>query len=136
MTPTPSDIVLAWLDAVNAHDADAALERTAPDVPIVGPRGTGLGREVIRAWLGHAGATFGTRAVYAGGDAVVVAQRGVWRDPAGGAALGEAEVATRFRVADGQVAELQRYDELATALRDAGLSADDVRPHAAGAPAA
>ena len=136
MTLTPSDIVLAWLAAVNAGDADAALERTAPDVVIVGPRGNGRGRDVLRAWLGHAGATFATRAVYASGHAVVVAQRGVWRDPAGGEALGEAEVATRFRVADGRVAELQRYDELGTALRDAGLSADDVSPHASDAPAA
>jgi hypothetical protein len=133
---TPTDAVLAWLDAVNAGDTDAALERTAPDVAIVGPRGTGRGREVLRIWLGHAGATFATRAVYAGGDATVVAQRGVWRDVASGVVRGEVDVATRFRVAGGQVAEIQRYDDLAAALRDAGLTPADVRPHPPGEPSA
>jgi ketosteroid isomerase-like protein len=120
--------VHAWLAAVNAGDADAALARTAPDVAIVGPRGTARGRAVLRAWLSHAGATFATRAVYARGDAVVVAQRGTWRDPATGATRGAADVATRFRVTNGQVAELQRYDELAAALREAGLTPADGIP--------
>jgi hypothetical protein len=136
VTSTPSETVLAWLDAVNAGDTEAALARTAPDVAIVGPRGTGRGREVLRAWLGHAGATFETRAIYAGGDTAVVAQRGVWRDVAGGGVRGEAEVATRFRVAGGQVAEIQRYDELAAALRDAGLTPADVSSLPPGDPAA
>jgi limonene-1,2-epoxide hydrolase len=133
---TPIETVLAWLDAVNAGDTEAALARTAPDIAIVGPRGTGRGREVLRAWLGHAGATFATRAVYAGGDAAVVAQRGVWRDAASGAVRGEADVATRFRVAGGQVAEIQRYDDLEVALRDAGLTRGDARPYPLGEPAA
>ena len=126
MSATPTHVVLAWLDAVNAGDTDAALARTAPDVAIVGPRGTGRGRDVLRAWLGHAGATFATRAIYAGNDMVVIAQRGVWRDGTSGAIIGEAEVATRFRVTGDQVAELQRYDDLAAALRDAGLTVADV----------
>lgn len=127
MSSIPADVVLAWLDAVNAGDVGAALARTSADVAIIGPRGTGRGREVLRAWLGHAGATFATTAVYARGDAVVVAQRGVWRDPAGGV-RGEADVATRFEVADGQVAEIERYDELEAALRAAGLTPADARP--------
>lgn len=128
MPPSPTDVVLAWLAAVNAADVEAALAHTTPDVVIVGPRGTSRGREVLRAWLGHAGATFATRAAYARGDAVVVAQHGTWRDPATGAVRGEAAVATRFRIADGQVAELQRYDDLALALQDAQLTAGDEVP--------
>lgn len=131
MTQTAADVVLAWLAAVNAAEVETALAHTAPDVSIIGPRGTSRGREVLRAWLGHAGATFATRAIYARGDAVVVAQHGTWHDPATGAVRGEAEVATRFRVADGQVAELQRYDDLATALAEAQLTpADQVPPTA------
>jgi len=117
-----------WLAAVNAGDADAALARTSPGVTIVGPRGTARGHDVLRAWMGHAGATFATRGTFARGDAVVVAQHGVWRDPQTGAVTGEAHVATRFRVEDGQVAELQRYDELAEALRAAGLTDADEIP--------
>ena len=87
MASTPTDAVLAWLDAVNVGDHDA------------------------------------TRAVYADRDAVVVAQRGVWRDAEGGGVRGQADIATRFRVTGGHVAEIQRYDDLAAALRDVGLTA-------------
>jgi ketosteroid isomerase-like protein len=125
MTSSAAETVHAWLAAVNAGDADAALAVTSPDVSIVGPRGTATGHEVLRAWLGHAGATFSTRAVYARGDRVVVAQHGVWRDAATGGVTGEREVATRFRVEGGRVAELERYDDLAAALRAAGLSEED-----------
>lgn len=123
MTQTVRD----WLAAVNASDPDAALAGTSPDVTIIGPRGTGRGHEVLRAWLTHAGATFETRSVYANGGSVVVAQHGVWRDAATGDMVGEAEVATRFRVVDGRVAEIQRYDDLAPALRDADLSLTDLQ---------
>lgn len=122
MTFTSTDIVVAWLAGVNRGDPDAALALTASDVSIIGPRGTSRGHEVLRAWLAHAGATFDTRAVYAAGDAVVVAQHGVWRDATTGEIVGEADVATRFRVTGGQVSEIQRYEDTAAALRDAGLS--------------
>ncbi|HEX8361229.1 MAG TPA: nuclear transport factor 2 family protein [Longimicrobium sp.] len=117
---TPAAIVHAWLAAVNAADADAVLALSAPDIAMIGPRGTATGHEVLRGWLQHAGATFETLATCARGDSVVVAQRGVW--PGGGDAV---EVATRFRVAGGRVAELQRYDGLADALRAAGLTRAD-----------
>lgn len=127
MTSSAVRTVRAWLAAVNAGDAEAALAATSPDVRIVGPRGTARGHEVLRAWLGHAGATFATRAVYARDGRVVVAQHGVWRDAATGAVVGEMEVTSRFLVEDGRVAELERYDELAAALRAAGLSEEDDR---------
>lgn len=111
--------VLEWLSAVNAGDIDRALRYSAPEVTIVGPRGAGHGRELLRQWLTHAGATFTRRAVYAREDAIVVDQHGVWPE-------GEADTATRFRVADNEVAELQRYDRLDDALSAAGLSARDL----------
>lgn len=125
----PVRVVHDWLAAVNAGDTEAVLRLTAPDVVIVGPRGTARGHEVLRAWMGHAGATFQTRQAYAAGDSVVVAQHGVWRDGETGAVRGEADVATRFRVADGRVVEMQRYDDgLPDALQAAGLSEADRQP--------
>jgi ketosteroid isomerase-like protein len=121
------EIVTAWLAAVNAGDADAALALTSADVTIVGPRGTSRGHDVLRAWLGNAGATFATRAAYARATAVVVTQHGVWRDEAG-AVRGEADVATRFRVEEGRVAELARYEDVAEALRTAGMAETDRVP--------
>ena len=125
MPSDPTRTVHEWLAAVNAGDVEGALALTAPDVTIVGPRGAARGHEVLRAWMGHAGATFHTRETYASGGAVVVAQHGVWRDVETGAVRGEADVATRFLVADGRVAEMERYDDLAAALRAAGLTEAD-----------
>jgi len=102
MVPS-TETVLTWLAAVNAGDTEEVLSHTAPEVMIVGPRGTAHGREVLRSWLGHSGATFTTRAVYGHGNAVVVTQRGVWRDTATGKVSGEAEVVTRFLVSGSQV---------------------------------
>ena len=124
----PADVVRAWLDAVNAGEIEAALALTTSDVAIVGPRGTGRGHAVLRAWLRHAGATFATRAVYARGDAVVVAQHGVWRDLATGVVVGEADVATRFVVRRARVAELERYPDLDAALRATALGEADALP--------
>ena len=126
MISSSLETVLAWVDAVNANEVETAIAKAAPDVAIVGPRGTSHGREVLRTWLEHAGAKFFTRAAYAGGDSAVLAQHGVWRDASSGAVRGEADVATRFRLAAGLVTEIQRYDDLATALRDAGLTPSDV----------
>jgi limonene-1,2-epoxide hydrolase len=123
--PGAVETVRAWLAAANAGDADAALARTDPDVAITGPRGTSRGHDVLRAWLEHAGATFDTRAVYARGDCVVVAQHGVWRDAETGAVRGEADVATRYRVRNHLVAEVERYDALPRALHAAGLAEAD-----------
>jgi ketosteroid isomerase-like protein len=124
----PIRTVHDWLAAVNAGDVEGALALTAPDVVIVGPRGEARGHEVLRAWMGHAGATFQTRETFAARDAVVVAQRGVWRDVQTGELRGEADVATRFRVADARVAEMERYDDVAAALRAAGLTESDRQP--------
>lgn len=125
MTSSAVDTVRAWLDAANAGDADAAVAVTWPDVVIAGPRGATGGHAVLRDWIAYAGATFATRAVYASGDTVVVAQRGLWRDAATGEVKGEMDVATRFRVAGGRVAEVERYGDLAAALAAGGLSMDD-----------
>lgn len=128
MSFDPLHIVHDWLAAVNAGDVEGALTLTAPDVVIVGPRGAARGHAVLRAWMGHAGATFQTRETYAAGDAVVAAQHGVWRDVETGESRGEADVATRFRVAGGQVTERERYDDVGAALQAAGLTEADRPP--------
>jgi len=128
MSSDPVRIVHEWLAAVNAGDVEGALALTAPDVTIIGPRGAARGHKVLRAWMGHAGATFQTRETFAAGDVVVVAQHGVWRDAATGDIRGETGVATRFRVAGGRVAEMERYNDFSAALQAAGLTEADRRP--------
>lgn len=124
---TPLETATAWQEAVNAQDEALLLLLSHPDVDLVGPRGTAQGHEVLAAWLGRAGLYLETTRTFAGGDAVVFAQRGVWRSLETNEAPGEAEVASSFVVRDGQVAEIARYDTLAEALARAGLSeADEV----------
>ena len=119
------ETVLAWHDALNREDVDALLALLHPDVELVGPRGSAHGHEVLREWAARAGLALHPREVYARERAVVVAERGEWRRD--GNVVGEADVASVFRVTDGQVAYLARFDTLDEALEHAGLTARDRR---------
>ena len=55
----------------------------------------------------------------------MVAQRGRWRSPESGDPLGEAEVASHFRVQRGRIIHYARYDALDEALRAAGREPGD-----------
>jgi O-acetyl-ADP-ribose deacetylase len=118
--PSPIDVVQAWLAASNAADADRLVELSAPDIEIIGPRGTARGHDVLRQWLARAGARFEAERVFSAGDRVVVEQHGVWQAP-DGQPRGEAKVASRFVVRAGLVQLVQRYDSLHEALAHAGL---------------
>jgi O-acetyl-ADP-ribose deacetylase len=119
-TAIAREVVTEWLDASNATDVDRITALSAPDIEIVGPRGTARGREMLIDWLGRAGARFETLGVSSEDEQVVVEQHGVWRSSDG---AGEARVACRFVVRRAQVQLVQRYDSLAQALSDAGIHA-------------
>ncbi len=122
-------VVEAWLDAVDRADAGAAMALCAPDLEVVGPRGSVRGREVLAPWMARAGFSARPLRWFCGaGGAVVVEQDATWSDPATGDVRGRAVVASRFSVADGVVTGYQRHDDgLPAALAAAGLgSADEV----------
>jgi hypothetical protein len=48
-------VVEEWLSAVNRGDSQRLQELSTDDVVIVGPRGSARGRQVLAAWLAHAG---------------------------------------------------------------------------------
>ena len=120
---TPVAVVAAWQDAVNHHDLVALLQISDPEIELVGPRGTASGHAVLAEWLDRAGLRIEPMRVFERGAAVVVEQHGTWR--ADGNVIGEATIASRFRVDNQQVTVFQRYDDLGTALEDAGLTEDD-----------
>ncbi|HTV23583.1 MAG TPA: nuclear transport factor 2 family protein [Polyangiaceae bacterium] len=120
----PLDVVHAWLAASNAADAERLIALTAPDVEIIGPRGTERGRDVLRAWLERAAAQFQTERVFSSHERVVVEQLGIWRAP-DGQVRGQARVASRFVVQGGRVKLVQRYDSLDEALAHAAISASE-----------
>jgi hypothetical protein len=122
---TPVAVVEAWQEALNARDAERVLELSSPDIAVVGPRGVGRGQDLLRAWLAHAWVTLEPLRTFARGKDVVVVQRGSWRDPETGEAIGEAEVASHFRARAGKVVHYARYDTLDEALTTAGLEPGD-----------
>jgi hypothetical protein len=83
------------------------------------------GHAALRAWLARAAIELATQATFSRGGAVVVEQRARWRPPDGATPASERTVASAFEVRDGRVARVARYDTLAEALADGGLSADD-----------
>lgn len=122
------DVVRAWLAAVNNRDYDLTIEKSDPNIEIIGPRGAGYGRPLLRDWLNHARVRLESRRAFARGNTVVVAQRGEWRAVETGEVIGEADVASLFRVEGGRVAHYARYDSLAEALERAGLDYTDETP--------
>lgn len=127
-------VALAWQEAVNDRQVERLVELSDPDIELVGPRGAGRGRQLLRDWLGRAQARFVARRSFARDNIVVIAQRGVWRDPATGAPAGDADLASAFRVAGGRVARFARYDDLDAALAATGLTAADEVPAAPARP--
>ncbi len=124
---TAVEIAEAWQAAANAQDADRLLALSDANIEIVGPRGAAHGHQVLRDWLSRAGLSLTTSRTFTRGDAVVMAQHGVWRSAEMGEVQGEADIASSFRVVSGHVTHYARYDDLETALARAGLvQADDI----------
>lgn len=125
---SPLALVLEWQDAANQQDSDRLAELSTPDIEVVGPRGSGHGRQLLREWLARAGLQLTAVRAFARDDVVVLAQRGVWRSVETGAVTGERDLASRFRVDGQQVAQFARYDSLDLALAEAGLQEADELP--------
>jgi hypothetical protein len=116
----------AWQAAANAQDAQRLLELSAPDIEVIGPRGSGFGHQLLRDWLARAGLSLTMRRAFARGHVVALEQSGVWRDLTSGEVTGERTLASTFRLNDRQqVAAFGRYDSLAEAFAASGLSEDD-----------
>ncbi len=120
-------IAQVWQDAASNQDVDRLLDLSDPQIEIVGPRGSGYGHQLLRDWVGRAGLSLTTLRVFACGNAVVIAQHGVWRSGETGEIAGEADVASHFRVDDGRVVRVARFDSLDAALAEAELSEADLK---------
>lgn len=117
------DIVLKWQTLANEKNIPALMEASQPDITLIGPRGCTSGRQVLGEWIERAGLVLENQRGFARGEVVVLMQHGTWRSD--GDIIGEADVATVFRVEDGRVAWVARFDALDEALAEAGLSDAD-----------
>jgi hypothetical protein len=125
-TPASLRIVEAWQEAVNTRDSARLLDLSDPEIEVVGPRGSGFGRQVLQEWLDRAGLTLTTLRAFARGDQVVLEQKGLWRAVDTGDVTGDKRLASAFRVNDQhQIARFVRYDELGQAFEATGLDPMD-----------
>jgi hypothetical protein len=115
----------SWHEALNAGDADRVARMSTEHVEIHGPRGVARGRDVMRAWAAGAGVRLvPTRWFCGADDEVVIAQRATWAQDDGGFTE-PVTVATAFRVRDGLIGSVARFDDLGDALASLGLGAAD-----------
>jgi hypothetical protein len=113
-----------WHAALNAGDVDRLVDLSKLDVEVGGPRGSGRGADLLRDWVARAGITLEPRRRYGRDGTFVVEQTAQWRSTDGQLTPPQT-VASVFRIRDGLVAAVLRYDDVATALRAAGLDAAD-----------
>jgi ketosteroid isomerase-like protein len=115
----------AWHEALNQGDVARLLSLSVPDVEVGGPRGSGSGAELLREWVARAAIQLEPQRTYGRNGTIVVVQLARWQASDGG--LGEPQpVATVFRVRDGRVASVIRFDDVLSALEAAGLDETDL----------
>jgi hypothetical protein len=125
---SPIALVQGWQDAVNRQDSTRLVELSAPDIEVVGPRGSGHGYQLLQEWLERAGLHLTTLRAFARDNVVVVAQHGVWQSSETGEITGERDLASRFLIHGQHVVQFARYDNLDVALEEAGLQLSDEIP--------
>ncbi|MEO9221783.1 MAG: nuclear transport factor 2 family protein [Mycobacteriaceae bacterium] len=107
--------VLAWHDALNAHDIDTLLSLSSDDVELATADGASQGVAALREWAEKFDTTLLPGRMFVHHGVVVVQQQ-----------LGDTWIATSFRVVQGQaVASMFRHSDLEEALRTTGLTTDD-----------
>lgn len=108
-------VVWAWHAALNAGDVERLLSLSTDNVEVGGPRGVGRGADQLRDWVGRANIQLEPRESQVVNGAVVVEEVAQWRTPDG--KLTEPQtVASAFRVVDGKVDSVIRYDGVPSAL--------------------
>lgn len=110
-----TDVVKAWHTAVNDRDIDAALACCHADVIVGGPRGDGVGHNVMRAWLQRSGIGLEPQAELTEQDGrVVVHELAQWRTtenaPAAAPTQAPAETWVAFEVTEGVISAVRRYE--------------------------
>ena len=123
----PVAIVNAWVEAVNANDADRLVALSDGAIEVAGPRGSGTGHRLLLDWMERADLTLETRRIFTRGGTVVLDQWGIWRDPRTGELTGERPLASLFYTDERVVVRFERFDGLEAALEAAALDYADER---------
>ena len=122
---SPVDVARGWHDALNQGNVEQLMERVAPDVEIVGPRGSVRGADRVEEWVSRAGMRLVPTQWFVRGDQVVVEEEAAWTQPDG--TLSEpALIAIAFQVTDGRITAISRYGSVGAALNATGLQPSDL----------
>ena len=114
--------VQAWHAAVNAGDVEGALALCAPNVAVSGPRGTGHGHDLMRAWLARSGIRLEPQHPLREVDRrVFVHEHAQWTNTQGAPAQAPTDHPVDtwvvFTAADGLVTSVSRFETEDDALR-------------------
>ena len=122
--PSAQQTVQAWHDAVNAQDIETAVALCSPDVVVRGPKGTGHGHELMRAWLTRSGIRLDPQHPLREVDGrLLVHEQAQWTTteaaPAPAPTDQPVDTWVLFTAADGLVTSVSRYETEEDALRAA-----------------
>ena len=116
-------LINAWHEAVNSRDLAAARALVTDPVDVSGPRGAHtITAEAFTDWIVSSGIRLRPLSAHpVDEDTMVVAQEATWLDntDAEAAATPPASVATLFKVRDGAIGTVRRFDSVDAALRAA-----------------
>jgi len=130
MTVSEIATVLAWHDALNAHDVDTLVELSTGDIEIGDAHGAVQGHGALREWATSKGFLIEPGRMYVH-DGVVVVEQHI--GDAGSPRVGDERLreertvrASAFRVVHDKVVSVFSHDDLETALAATELSEDDI----------
>ena len=107
------EVLARWHEAVNAGDVEGAVACCDPDVAVAGPRGVGLGHDLMRGWLMRSGIRLEPQEDLVETDGrFVVREVARWTtaNAPDGAPLAPTETWCVFTVADGLLASVARFE--------------------------
>ena len=114
-------IVQAWHDAVNGGEVDRLAELLDDDVEFGGPRGSGRGASIVLDWARNSGIHLEPIRWFQRGEDIVVEELATWHLPETGEMAPPGDVSTHFKIRNGVIRRVVRYDSLPEALTAAGL---------------
>jgi hypothetical protein len=116
------ETVQAWHSAVNAKEVEAAVALCSPEVAVGGPKGTGHGHDIMRAWLRRSGIRLEPQhPLEEVGGHVFVHEHAQWTTTEGAPAQAPTghpvETWVVFTAADGLLTSVSRHETEDDALR-------------------
>lgn len=105
-----SQVVRAWINAVNAADMEGADRLVADTVSIIGPRGSTNGREAVSGWVHHTQIRMTVVDIRIEGDRVIAGVSVTWQVDEGeaGERTPPATIFMAFTVHEGRITTIQR----------------------------